>query len=208
MKQDNNNNNNNNHTRSDSKKIVHGNSSEIAETMTKKLIEPGSHNLLIYNDLKTLREIYSHYSSALLPEDEIVIIGTQYDAIGNVKNALRLNGGVDIEKYLNQGTLFIVDAQQCYQDVDSHGLWNLAMSLLSRVKKEGRRGVTWFGDPGSFFGFDKIEELMQYELWCPQKNEEDKMKIICCYHSKDFEKLNETQKQTLLDHHFKSILIK
>jgi MEDS: MEthanogen/methylotroph, DcmR Sensory domain len=197
----------NNNPHAYSKKMLHGNSLEITEMMAKeKLIEPGNHNLLIYDDLKTLREIYSHYSRALLPENEIVMIGTQYDAIGNLKNTLRLSG-VDVERYLNQGTLFIVDAQQGYQDdVDSRGLWKLAMSLLSRAKKEDRQGVTWFGDPGSFFSFDKIEELIQYELWCSQKYE-DTMKTVCCYHSKDFEKLDETQKQTLFDHHSKSISI-
>jgi hypothetical protein len=48
---------------------------------------------------------------------------------------------------------------------------------------------------------------MQYELSLPQKNEQDRMKIVCCYHLKNFEKLNQNQKQTLFDHHFKSILI-
>ena len=71
---------------------------------------------------------------------KIVVIGTQYDAIDDVKNILRLSG-VDVERYLNQGTLFIIDAQKGYQDVDSHGLWKFAMSLLSRIKKEGRQGV-------------------------------------------------------------------
>jgi hypothetical protein len=68
--------------------------------------------------------------------------------------------------------------------------------------------VTWIGDLGSFFGFEKIEELMHYELSLPQKNEQvTAMKIVCSYHLKDFEQLNENQKQTLFDHHFKSILI-
>ena len=62
------------------------------------------------------------------------------------------------------------------------------------------------GDLDSFFSFEKIEELIQYELSLPQKYE-DTMKGFCCYHLKDFEKLTETQQQTLFDHHFKSILI-
>jgi hypothetical protein len=33
------------------------------------------------------------------------------------------------------------------------------------------------------------------------------MKTVCCYHLKDFEKLTESQQQTLFDHHLKSILI-
>ena len=197
---------NDNNLHAYSKKIVRGNSLEIPEIMAnEKLIEPGGHNLLIYDNLKTLREIYSHYSRALLPENEIVVIGTQYDAIGDVKSTLRLSG-VDVERYLNQGTLFIVDAQQGYQDLDCRGIWNLCVSLVSRAKKEGRRGVTLFGDLGSFFNFERIRELMQYELSCPQKYE-DTMKGVCCYHLKDFEKLDETQQKALFDHHSKSISI-
>lgn len=194
--------------RQQGKKVVRRSSQEIADTIVKKkLIEPGSHNLLIYDDLRTFREIYSEYSKALLPENEIIVIGTQYDVVENVKNTLIRVGVDDVERHLNQGTLFIVDAQKGYQVAGSRGMWRLAMSLLSRVKKEGRQGVSWFGDPGSFFSFEKIEELMQYELWNPQKYEHMMMKSICSYHSKDFEKLTEAQKQTLLDHHFKSILV-
>lgn len=194
--------------RQQGKKVVKRSSQEIADTIVKKkLIEPGSHNLLIYDDLRTFREIYSEYSKALLPENEIIVIGTQYDVVENVKNTLIRVGVDDVERHLNQGTLFIVDAQKGYQVAGSRGMWRLAMSLLSRVKKEGRQGVSWFGDPGSFFSFEKIEELMQYELWNPQKYEHMMMKSICSYHSKDFEKLTEAQKQTLLDHHFKSILV-
>jgi hypothetical protein len=199
-----------NSVKQEGEKMVKGSFQEIADWMAdekdkKQLMEPGAHNVLIYNDLKALREIYSQYSRALLPENEIIVIATQYDTISNVRNTLRL-AGIDIESHLNQGSLFILDAQQGYQGVDSKGIWKFAMSLLSRAKKEGRRGVTWFGDLGSFFNFEKIEELMQYELWCPQKYE-GKMKTVCCYHLKDFENLSETQKQTLFDHHFKSILV-
>ena len=192
-----------------SDRIVRGNSLEIVETAAEKkksLIEPGSHTLLVYNDLKAFREIYSQYSRALLPQNEIVVIGTQYETINSVKNTLRLAGVGDAERHLNEGTLFIVDAQQGYQNVDSRGMWKFAMSLLSRAKKEGRQGVTWFGDAGSFFSFEKIEELMQYELSLPHKYE-DAISTVCSYHLKDFETLTEAQQQTLFDHHFKSIVV-
>jgi hypothetical protein len=192
-----------------SDRIVRGNSLEIAETAIEKkksLIEPGSHTLLVYNDLKAFREIYSQYSRALLPQNEIVVIGAQYETINSVKNTLRLAGVRDAERHLNEGTLFIVDAQQGYQNVDSRGMWKFAMSLLSRARKEGRQGVTWFGDAGSFFSFEKIEELMQYELSLPHKYE-DTISTICSYHLKDFETLTEAQQQTLFDHHFKSIVV-
>jgi hypothetical protein len=191
-----------------SKKIVHENSLELAQIMANKgLIEPGSHNLLVYDDLKTFRKIYTRCSRALLPQNEIVIIATQYETINSVKNNLQLAGVNDVEGYLNEGTLFIIDAQHGYQGVEAQGIWKFAQSLLTRVKKEGRQGVTWISDVGSFFGFEKIEELVQYELSLPQKNEQDTMKIVCSYHLKDFERLDENQKQTLFDHHFKSIVV-
>jgi hypothetical protein len=106
--------------------------------------------------------------------------------------------GIDVERYLNQGSLFIIDAQHGYQqDADpSNGVWKLCKSLISRAGKEDRRGVTLFGDLGSFFSFEKIEELVQYELSLPEKYE-DTMKGICCYHSKDFENLSETAADTI-----------
>ncbi len=208
MKQESSNNHNNKHHPSSKEIVLHGSPIEIAEIMMNKgVIEPGSHNLLIYKDFKTLREMYSHFSKALLPQNEMIAIGTHYDTIEEIKNALRLAGGVDVERYQNQGMLFILDAQERYQSEDPRKMWKLVMSLLSRAKKEGRRGLTGFADLGSFFSFEKMEELMQYELWLPQKNEEDAMKIVCCYHLKNFEKLDDTQKQTLFEHHFKSIRI-
>ena len=192
-----------------SDRIVYGNSLEIAEAAAEKkksLIEPGSHTLLVYNELEAFREIYSQYSRALLPQNEIVVIGTQYETINGVKNTLRLFDADDVERHLNEGTLFIVDAQQGYQNVDSRGMWKFAMSLLSRAKKEGRQGVTWFGDAGSFFSFEKIEELMHYEQSLPHKYD-DTITTVCSYHLKDFETLTETQQQTLFDHHFKSIVV-
>jgi hypothetical protein len=189
-----------------SERIVRGNSLEMAEmTAEKGLIEPGSHILLVYKDLEAFREIYTQYSRTVLPQNEIVVIGTQYESINDVKNNLRL-GGVDVERYLNEGTLFIVDAQHGYQDADTHGMWKFAMSLLSRAKKEGRQGVTWFGDAGSFFSFEKIEQLMQYELSLPQKYEVT-IKTVCSYHSKDFQTLTEAQQYTLFDHHSKSLVV-
>lgn len=190
------------------RKVVNGSSKEIADMLAdekEKLMEPGAHNILVYNDLKAFREIYSRYSRALLAENEIVVIASQYDTISEVRNTLRLDG-VDIEKYLNQGTLFIIDAQPGYQDADRSGIWKLCETLISRVRKEDRRGVTLFGDLGSFFSFEQIEEMMQYEKSLPQKYE-DTMKGICCYHLEDFENLSETQQQTLFDHHFKSIVV-
>jgi hypothetical protein len=76
---------------------VRGNSLEIAKmTAEKGLIELGSHTLLVYNDLEAFREIYTKYSRAVLPQKEIVVIGTQYESINDVKSNLRVSD-IDVE---------------------------------------------------------------------------------------------------------------
>jgi hypothetical protein len=92
-------------------KVVKGSFQEIADIMVadekNKLMEPSAHNILIYNDLKAFREIYSQCSRAVLPENEIVVIATQYDTTSDVKNTLRL-GGIDVGKYLKKHSLLLM----------------------------------------------------------------------------------------------------
>ena len=149
------------------------------------------------------RGIVIAYAKTFLPQDEIVLFASQYCTPDDFKLQLE-NSGVNVAKHLSNGTLFIIDAQDGYQGVDVNGTFNMAMSLVQRAKKEKRRGVTWLGDMGSFFAFDKICDLIDYELDSPTKYE-DSMKTVCCYHRADFARLDDSQKSTLSQHHSKSI---
>ena len=114
--------------------------------------------------------------------------------------------GVDVEKHLEDGTLFIIDAQKGYQETDPFGTFKLAITLISRAKKEGRSGVTWIGDTGSFVSFDRIAELVEYELFHPREYH-DPIRTLCCYHSEDFKNLERHDQDTLVNHHFKSFIV-
>jgi len=186
--------------------LVQGTAEDIAIKMqTGSLIEDGGHNLLVYDNLDGLRQLFLKYAKAFLPKNEIILLATQYDGIDNIKHFLT-EGGIDVTKHLADGTLFIIDAQEGYQGVDVNGTFKLALTLMSRARKEKRRGVTWLGDMGSFFAFDRICELVDYELSCPAKFE-DMLKAVCCYHIEDFKNLDEKQQNMLVDHHFKSIFV-
>lgn len=169
------------------------------------LFEPGGHSILVYDDLGSLGEIYSQYAKTHLAMGEIVLIATQYEGIETVKENLEARG-VDVERHTEDGTLFVIDAQQGYQSVDAFGTLKLAMTLASRAEKEERPGVAWFGDMGSFFAFKKIKELVDYELGCPRRFA-GPVRSVCCYHAADFELLSRRQKKALFDHHLKTILV-
>ena len=69
-------------------KVLKGSFQEIADMLSdekEKMMEPSAYNILIYNDLKAFRENFSQYSRALLPENEIIVIGSQYDTTSDVR---------------------------------------------------------------------------------------------------------------------------
>lgn len=186
--------------------IIRDSASNIAERLESgELIEAGSHNMLVYDNLQTLRHLFTIYAKTFLPKNEVVVFGTQYDALDNIERTL-WHQGIDVSGYLDDGTLFIIDAQEGYQGVDTHGIIKLALSLVSRVKKENRRGVTVFGEIGSFFSFDKIGDLIDFELSFPAKFDEKILKTVCCYHQKNFQMLYKNEKEQLIEHHHRAII--
>src|SRR5687767_1153120 len=111
----------------------------------------GDHDMFVYQDLNALREMYCSYCKACLASgSEIVLIATQYETPGRVKQNL-IDSGIDAERYEKDGSLVIVDALKGYQHGDVNGVLKLAKSLASRAERECKQGVCAFGDPGSFF---------------------------------------------------------
>jgi len=172
----------------------------------EEIVEPGGHSMLVYDGLAALRQVYSQCARKSLSKNEIVMLATQYESVDRVKGIL-MDTGVDVPQHVSDGTLFVIDAQRGYCGGDVQGTFKLVKSLLSRAKKEKRRGLTAIGDMGSFFGFHRIHDMMDYELSLPGEFE-SMMRALCCYHAKDFDGLNPQQKEALLDHHGKAIIVK
>jgi hypothetical protein len=179
-----------------------------AEEAKKKVLGEacfGDHSMLVYRDLDALREMYCAYCRAHLePESEIVLIATQYETPDRVRQNLT-DYGIDVEKCEKGGSLVIVDAVKGYQHGDMEGVLKLAKSLARRAEKEGKEGVCVFGDAGSFFMFDKLAELLHYELSLPQKFGV-KIKGFCSYHAADFDRLAPGQKQAVESNHCRKIV--
>jgi hypothetical protein len=127
---------------------------------------PGSHNLLVYSDIRVLRKIYPDYVASLLDNNEIVLALTYYDHPSTLKQIL-LNGDnkrtnlIDIEKYVQNGSLIIVDSlkshfnneqrHQIINNGDKLNFLSLIRILLNHGIKSRRNGITIFSDMGSFF---------------------------------------------------------
>ncbi|HEY7569842.1 MAG TPA: hypothetical protein VH796_00610 [Nitrososphaeraceae archaeon] len=218
----------------DKDKIIRG----IREVQHALLNTPsGSHNLIIYSDIRVLRMMYPDYIMSLLDNNEIVLVLTYYDHPSTLKQIL-LNGQnkranlIDIERYIQNGSLVIVDSLKSHFNSESHhqiinngdklNFLSLIRILLNHGIKSSRNGITIFSDMGSFFhrdpfhdhnhsnnSIDILDKIMEYERSIPTRYKELELKKFCVYHQNDYELhfKSTRQKAQLLDWHDRSIMV-
>jgi hypothetical protein len=153
------------------------------------------HNILIYPDLPSFRQIYSECTKQALDNNETVFLATTYDSFDRIEDALR-SKQISVEDEKKNGNLIIVDAFRAYQ-IDINGAMNFAKNLIKRATKDGKEGVFNLSDMGSFFLSERIDRLIEYEQNVPKKMD-FKFKAICSYHKDNFGMLTEEQQRALL----------
>jgi hypothetical protein len=153
------------------------------------------HNILIYPDLPSFRQIYSECTKQALDNNETVFLATTYDSFDRIEDALR-SKQISVEDEKKNGNLIIVDAFRAYQ-IDINGAMNFAKNLIKRATKDGKEGVFNLSDMGSFFLSERIDRLIEYEQNVPKKMD-FKFKAICSYHRDNFGMLTEEQQRALL----------
>lgn len=171
-------------------------SSSIIEKMRQS--HPHDHDVMIYPDLPTFRQVYSQATKEALERNEIVFLTTTYDSFQRVIDSLK-QVGVSVNKEVKHGNLIILDAVKAYQ-IDVSGVVNFAKSLLMRAAKDGKAGVFNISDMGSFFLADRIPILVEYERSLRKKMDIE-LKAVCSYHKGDFENLSKEQQEAILSAH-------
>ncbi len=192
------------------------NINHILETILQA--DYGSHYIIVYPDLLTFRKIYSVYSKMQLEnKNDIVLLLPFYETTESVRKILSTSddlscddrvSSLDIRKHEKEGSLVIVDSKKAY--FGSNTVVEIKVfvgMLLEHAKHSGKTGVCVIADMGAFFYFNKIQELIEHETTLPPKFDL-KLKAFCCYHESDFsDYLTKEQKQSLLHHHCKEMII-
>jgi hypothetical protein len=190
-------------------------------------MEEGENGILVYPNMQTFREIYMQYAKDQLVAREeqkenednnndhyrdnnnrrkeqllmprIILIATFYDTVNAVKHNLSAVG-VDVQSHIDDGSLLIVDAYDGYYP-NINGMKMLVASLSERARKEGRIGVSVISNMGFFFLYDgdgDASELISYETSLPSKTDGGNVRGFSCYHTRDYENLDDSQKKELL----------
>ena len=120
------------------------------------IAECGEHNILIYSNESTFRDIYSNFCKAMFEnnkgnnsnnnsgiDDEIVILIPSYETVNDVEFTLDKRTGINPEKYEKEGSLFfIVDSLKTYSYNESgkyeYNIVLLFTSILNQAESLGK----------------------------------------------------------------------
>jgi hypothetical protein len=172
-----------------------------------KRVRQGSHYIVVYPDLLTLRKIYSQYTRRQIEEKkEIVLILPHYETTDMVRYVLSELAKIDVRKYEKQNSLLIIDSARGYFG-SSIDVVSFVKSLVNYADQIGKNGVSVLADMGSFFHYNKLDYLIEYETSLPPRSD-IKAKGLCLYNKDDFNwRLSRIQKKKLLEHHGRELMI-
>jgi hypothetical protein len=167
----------------------------------------GSHYIIVYRDLPTLRKVYSQYTKSQIEEkNEIVLILPHYETTDMVRYVLTQMATIDVKEYEKQDSLLIIDSSRAFFG-SSIDIASFVTSLVNYAEQIAKNGVTVLADMGSFFCYDKLYDLIEYETSLPPRSD-IKVKGLCLYNIDDFDwRLSRMQRKKLLDHHGRELMI-
>ena len=165
--------------------------------------------MLVYPDLHTFRRIYGQFTRAQLDNNGVVLLIPYYETTDSVRQVLS-QLGIDVRKCEQNHSLVIVDSVKAYfhSDID---IKSLIETMAEDSKRMGRKGVSIIGDMGSFFLYEKQNQMIEYETELQldeKKNAANSVEIkgICAYHKDTFNTLKKKEQQVLFEHHAKNLV--
>ena len=179
----------------------------------------GTHTVLVYPDLKTIREVYTNYVSANgKKKSELFVILPYYETVENVRNNIESNKNTSIsrnESNIND-SLIIRDCQDILgkdinqsnnfslkSDTAVRNIVNFLNEMVIYAQKIGKNAVSVWIDTGAFQEYENYHHrLFVYEKSLPLVLKNTMIKQFCLYHQKDFEiRLNKLEESQVLDVH-------
>ena len=163
----------------------------------------GEHIFVIYEDITSLRELYSLYASENLKmgKDSLLIL-PYLETVDSVKTHL-MERGISIRENQLEGALTVIDACQWFfgTNMDAN---ELTAKMFSDLNTSNRDGASVIVDLGVFFLKGEEAKLIGLESALSSKINAFS-KIICCMNRLDFDRLVQAHKDILLSSHHKSL---
>ncbi|MFL6412156.1 MAG: hypothetical protein ACJ71K_13070 [Nitrososphaeraceae archaeon] len=163
--------------------------------------EYGAHHLVIYPDIRVLRQLYTKYvKKQLEDENKIVLMLPHYETTDNLRKILFATE--EAKKY--EDSFIAMDSLKGHFGLSSHMAF--VNELVKRAENSSKNGVLVIADAGPFFHLNKRDKLMEHELSMPSQFDIN-LKRLCVFHKQDFNRLTEEQRQKLVKHHRQVLML-
>jgi len=171
----------------------------------------GEHDMFVYSDFNSLREIYSsHTKKCLQLRNSIEIILYHYEPKVSILNALK-ELDIAVEQHEADRSLIILDANELIfrPTFDSFLQYLKDLEALA-IKRHGRNGIDVIQHMGVFrhHGKDEEQKLLEYETALNITCRGLKSSILCCYHIEDMKELDAFRREQVFRSHLKSYVVK
>lgn len=186
-------------------KLVDGDLNYILEMLCQTTY--GEHNIVIYPDIDSFREIYTHLTKMRLQDNnDLVLLLPHYETEKSVRQAL---GELDInvQEVMTNGTLEILDSHHAFFD-PAQSFRDTVQGSVNKAIRNGLTGVVIIADMGSYYHRQLLEKLLTHECDIPAKAPGSRSSIFCCYHGKDFAKLTQQQAEKLCENHYRNLFLR
>ena len=186
-------------------KLVDANLESIIQLLCE--CQYGEHDIVIYPDLDSLREIYAHLTKVRIHNcNDKVILLPHYETAKSVEQAL-MELDVRAKEEISKGSLEVIDSYHAFFDPEQSFL-QVVTAAANDAVRERKSGVVIIADMGSFYHRQALERLIAHECKIPSKQAGTKSTIFCCYNVKDFEKLSKSQEEKLCENHYRNLFVK
>jgi hypothetical protein len=163
--------------------------------------EYGAHHLVIYPDIRVLRQLYTKYvKKQLEDENKIVLMLPHYETTDNLRKILFATE--EAKKY--EDSFIAMDSLKGHFGLSNHMVF--VNELVKRAENSSKNGVLVIADAGPFFHLNKRDKLMEHELSMPSQFDIN-LKRLCVFHKQDFNRLTEEQRQKLVKHHRQVLML-
>lgn len=164
----------------------------------------GEHNTILYSSTAELHQLLIKYCRiSLKSSNEILLVLTYHGSIENFLRALKEIDG-HIESRQKDGSIVIRESSKAYFNLVDElvNIMIMLRMLLQRKKKLSKDGLTVVSDMGIFIHKNRIIDLISHETRLSLRYDDDnEIKMICCYAKSDLTLLTQQQKQQILSTH-------
>ena len=186
-------------------KLVDGNLESIIQLLCD--CQYGEHDIVIYPDLDSFREIYARLTKSRINNchDKVILL-PHYETAKSVEQAL-MELDVRAKDEIGRGSLEVIDSFHAFFDPEQTFL-EVVSAALNDAVRGGKSGAVVIADMGSFYHRQAIEKLVSHECKIPSRQAGSRSTIFCCYNAKDFQNLTKSQEERLCENHYRNLFVR